>query len=749
MTIHLKEATASQEVPLGHFVDDSDGVTAMTGLTIANTDIKVWKTGATTLANKNSGGATHISGGIYYCVLDATDTNTVGPLVLFVAVSGALAVRVECEVLPANVFDARYGADLLDVNVSQFGNSNGTFSGGRPEVNTSHAAGTAWNSGAIGASTLAADTLTAAKVASDVGTEIGTAVWATTTRALTVLDEDSTTLDLDATIRAAVGLASANLDTQLSTIDDFLDTEVAAIKAKTDNLPSDPADASDIAAAFGTVNGTLSTLGGYIDTEVAAIKAVTDKLDDTLEDDGGTYRFTANALEEAPSGGSAPSAADIADAVWEEALSDHSGTSGSTAEALNAAGAAGDPWTTVLPGAYGAGSAGKIIGDNINATISSRATQASVDTVDDFLDTEVAAIKAKTDNLPSDPADASDIAAGFSTVNGTLSTIAGYIDTEVGAIKTKTDQLTFTVTGQVDVNVTNWKGSTAPAMTGDAFARLGAPAGASVSADIAQVYGVVDTEVAAIKVKTDNLPSDPADASDIAAAFSTVNSTLSTIGGYIDTEVAAIKAKTDNLPSDPADASVVAGLIAAVETKIDTVDTVVDAIKVKTDNLPSDPADASVVAGLISAVETKVDTVDTVVDAIKLKTDNLPSDPADQSLVIAATDALATLIGDVPTNAELATALAGADDAVLSAIAGLSIPTAAQNADALLDRADGVESDRTVRQTMRIMLAALAGKASGMATTTATFRDTNDTVNRIVATVDADGNRSAVTLNAG
>lgn len=42
-------------------------------------------------------------------------------------------------------------------------------------------------------------------------------------------------LDAAAT-RTAVGLASANLDTQLTTIDDFLDTEVAAIKAKTDQL---------------------------------------------------------------------------------------------------------------------------------------------------------------------------------------------------------------------------------------------------------------------------------------------------------------------------------------------------------------------------------------------------------------------------------------------------------------------------------------------------------------------------------
>ena len=53
----------------------------------------------------------------------------------------------------------------------------------------------------------------------------------------------------------------------------------------------------------------------------------------------------------------------IADQVWEEAVADHSGTSGSTAESLNAAGSAGDPWTTALPGAYSSGQAGNIIGN--------------------------------------------------------------------------------------------------------------------------------------------------------------------------------------------------------------------------------------------------------------------------------------------------------------------------------------------------------------------------------------------------
>lgn len=71
-----------------------------------------------------------------------------------------------------------------------------------------------------------------------------------------------------------------------------------------------------------------------------------------------------------------------------------------------------------------------------------------------------------------------------------------------------------------------------------------------------------------------------------------------------------------------------------------------------------------------------------------------------------------------------------------------------QNADlGILDETSGIETNLTVRQGLRLFAAALLGKASGLATTTAVFRDTNDTKNRISATVDANGNRSAVTLD--
>lgn len=120
MAIPLRYNTASQEIPLGQFVDSGDGDTEEPSLTIANTDIKLWKAGATSLVSKNSGGATYMSNGVYYAVLDATDSNTVGPLVVFVHVSGALAVRIECVVYPQQVYDSNFaGTDTLQVHATE------------------------------------------------------------------------------------------------------------------------------------------------------------------------------------------------------------------------------------------------------------------------------------------------------------------------------------------------------------------------------------------------------------------------------------------------------------------------------------------------------------------------------------------------------------------------------------------------------------------------------------------------------
>ncbi len=47
---------------------------------------------------------------------------------------------------------------------------------------------------------------------------------------------------------------------------------------------------------------------------------------------------------------------------------------------MNASASAGDPWVTALPGAYASGSAGNIVGNKLDALISSRSTYAGTDT---------------------------------------------------------------------------------------------------------------------------------------------------------------------------------------------------------------------------------------------------------------------------------------------------------------------------------------------------------------------------------
>ena len=105
----LRQSTASQSRALGPFVSDSDFKTVQTGLTIANTDIKLIVNGAAS-ANKNSGGGTHRANGVYGVTFDATDSATVGEMEVSVSVSGALVVFDKFFVIEEAVFDALFAA---------------------------------------------------------------------------------------------------------------------------------------------------------------------------------------------------------------------------------------------------------------------------------------------------------------------------------------------------------------------------------------------------------------------------------------------------------------------------------------------------------------------------------------------------------------------------------------------------------------------------------------------------------------
>lgn len=78
-------------------------------------------------------------------------SNTRSVIVSVSGVSGAAQV------------DAEIQLDPVPANVEKFGDSAGTFSGGRPEVNVTHAAGVAWGSGAVTANSIADSAFVAAK----------------------------------------------------------------------------------------------------------------------------------------------------------------------------------------------------------------------------------------------------------------------------------------------------------------------------------------------------------------------------------------------------------------------------------------------------------------------------------------------------------------------------------------------------------------------------------------------------------
>lgn len=82
----------------------------------------------------------------------------------------------------------------------------------------------------------------------------------------------------------------------------------------------------------------------------------------------------------------------------------------------------------------------------------------------------------------------------------------------------------------------------------------------------------------------------------------------------------------------------------------------------------------------------------------------------------------------------------------LTADTNINYPSAATVAAAVM--AAGDIDGYTLEQFGKLCLAALVGKLSGAATTTNTVRAADDSKDRITATVDADGNRTAVTLDA-
>ncbi len=113
----LKQNTAIT-LKLGAFVDDGDGVTAENGLTITQADVRLSKNGGAFAQKNNAVGCAIDEQGFYGCQLNATDTNTLGRLLVAVYEGGALRFKERFMVMTANAWDTLYGADAWDVNAA-------------------------------------------------------------------------------------------------------------------------------------------------------------------------------------------------------------------------------------------------------------------------------------------------------------------------------------------------------------------------------------------------------------------------------------------------------------------------------------------------------------------------------------------------------------------------------------------------------------------------------------------------------
>jgi len=114
--MYLKQSTPTV-VMLGPFVDNTDGCTAETGLVLNQSSVRLSKDGASFTQKENTSICVHNEHGYYMCDLNSSDTGMLGGLILSVSNESALPVWHEHQVVTANVYDALFSTDKLEVDV--------------------------------------------------------------------------------------------------------------------------------------------------------------------------------------------------------------------------------------------------------------------------------------------------------------------------------------------------------------------------------------------------------------------------------------------------------------------------------------------------------------------------------------------------------------------------------------------------------------------------------------------------------
>lgn len=473
----LKEDTAVVVV-VGPFVDSTGA--AVTAPTIASIDITAYKNdgtavGITPAASGSSNDMVHVDDGYYSLELTTTDTSTPGYLRLTFQISGSLIFHEDFDILPANIYDSWYGSDKLQVDVTQNGGA-----------------------AATGIAADAADAKAAAEAnqASIESATYGLSALKTLIDALPQVADLLDSTDIDGIITANASIAAILDDTGTSGV----------------QLPAGEITAATFGA--GAIDASAIAADAIGASELAANSITSSEVADDSIDAGA---IAASAIGASEIASDAIGSAEVADGAIDAATL-ATDTITAAKIAADSIGASEIAASAIANGTEATGFGTAQTGDSYaivsSVTHGNAALKTLIDTIDDFVDTEVSAIKTKTDFLPSATAGASGgvfiagtnaattVTTSFTTTfTGNLTgNVGGNVTGSVGSISGVTFPSNF---GSLGINasghvsrvtladtVTTLTGHTA--QTGDSFARLGAPAGASIAADIAAIEAQTD-----------------------------------------------------------------------------------------------------------------------------------------------------------------------------------------------------------------------------------------------------------------
>ena len=519
----LKQSTA-YTFRMGPFLDETDGKTAETGLTISQADVRLSKGGGNFAQKNESTSASHDEIGYYIVILNTTDTATVGELLVAVHESGALPVFKTFQVVEEAIYDAIYGGsadlitkvDAIDTVVDSILVDTGTTLEGKIDTIDGIVDAILVDTGTTIPATIATVDTVVDAILVDTGTTLPATLdtidnfldtevaailadtnelqgdWVNGGRLDLLLDSVISKVDVvDGIVDSILVDTGTTLDGKIDTIDNFLDTEIAAILADTNELQGDWVNGGRLDLLLDSVISKIDVVDGIVDNilvdtaEVGSAGAgltaipwnaswdaeVQSECADALtaydpptkaeldsaftEIKGGSFASTdtleairdrGDAAWTTGGGGSAPTAAAVADAVWDEATSGHT-TSGTFGEQVKTdidailvdTGTTLDGKIDVIDGIVDSilVDTGTTLNDKIDVidgiadsilVDTGTTLDGKLDTIDNFLDTEVAAILADTNELQTDWANGGRLDVLLDSVISKVDVVDGIVD---------------------------------------------------------------------------------------------------------------------------------------------------------------------------------------------------------------------------------------------------------------------------------------------------------------------------------